>query len=152
MRHASYFVGLLTVVAAFGVSTRAPAAERSIDPARLKDNITLPLGRKIIVEFEQHGDALSHPAITRNPSGKKPAVLFDFRDRGGNLYMLVIKNTFPKAFRFRALTRPKGQNRYFETSILFVFASLTNFESWHERFSELVLFDFKLTDERFQSV
>ena len=138
---------LFGVIAVFVLLTSASAAERSIDPSKLSDKITLPLGRKILVEFEQHGNVLSRPRVVKAPTGKASVVLFDFQDRGGNIWILTIKNAFPKTFRFRALAHPKGQSRLFETSILPVFPGLVNFESWHEPFSELILFDFKLTDE-----
>ena len=42
----------------------------------------------------------------------------------------------------------RGKTTYFETDIVTIMAGLSDYESWEDPIEELVLFDFKLTDEK----
>jgi len=123
----------------------AEAARKTIDPSTLKDKVTISLGKKLAVQFEQKGNALSHPKVVKEPTKTPPTILIDFEKNDENL-MLTTQNPFPKDLKFRALARLKGRKNYFETSIVPVMAGIFSAELWNEPIEELVLFDFKLTN------
>jgi hypothetical protein len=123
------------------------AVKEAPDPAKIKDKVTLAVGKDVAVQFQQEGNALSAPKIVEKPDGKTPAVTFTFK-KEAELLMLNTKNPFTKTFSFRALIRLKGRKDYKETSIIAIPAGLFSFESWGDPIEEIVLFDFKLTDEK----
>lgn len=118
-----------------------------VDPATLEDKVTLTVGKKLTVQFQPDGDALKKPTVVERSDPKQPRVILDFGMHEGTL-ILSIKNRFPRALRVRCLMRLKGQTAYSETSILPILAGLSDFESWRDPIEEIVLFDFKLTDEK----
>jgi hypothetical protein len=117
------------------------------DPATLKDKVTITVGKSLFVEFEQKGDALKNPKLVDKASEKPPTPTFNLTTMDGNI-LLVTKNPFPKDLKFRALARRKGRKDYYETSIVPVKSGIFSIELWQEPIEELVLFDFKLTDEK----
>jgi hypothetical protein len=125
----------------------AAVADDKVDPAKLKDKVTITPGKKLLVQFNQEGDALSRPKTVAKPSEKPPTVSFEFLKQG-DMLILATKNPFPKPLKFRALARLEGRKDYFETSIVPVRAGLSSFELWQDPIEELVLFDFKLSDEK----
>jgi hypothetical protein len=126
-------------------ATAAP--DDKVDPATLKDKVTIEPGKKLFVQFEQKGDALTGPKTVEKASDKPPTPTFDFRKMGDNL-ILMTKNPFSRSLEFRALARTKGRKDYFETSIVPVKSGLFGLELWQDPIEELVLFDFKLGDGR----
>ncbi len=141
MSIARTFKVLLFTVAATAVAS----AGDKVDPAKLKDKLTIEPGKKLVVQFQQSGNALTDPKEVKNPTEKPPTPTFDFRKMGDNL-ILVTKNPFAQDMQFRALARVKGRKDYFETSIVPVKSGLLGLELWQDPIEELVLFDFKLTD------
>jgi len=135
----------LTILLLATIPMAAAASDDKIDPATLKDKVTIKLGKKLSVQFEQKGNALTHPEVVEKPTGKPPSPTFDFRKTDDNL-ILTTKNPFSKALKFRALARLKGHKDYFETSIVPVESGLFSAELWQDPIEELVLFDFKLSD------
>jgi hypothetical protein len=125
----------------------ARPAPKTVDPAQIKEKITINVGSKIDVQFEQKGDALSNYMVVEKPKDKSPVVHMEFSAQGPRL-TLSTQNPFPKFLAFRAAARHKGRKTYVETSIMPVGAGLFSFELWQEPIEELVLFDFKLIDER----
>src|SRR4051794_29663338 len=89
------------------------AADDKVDPSTPKDKVTIDLGKTLIVQFEQKGDALTHPKVVEKAAEEPPTPTFDFRKMGGNI-ILTTKNPFPKDLKFRALARVKGSKDYFE--------------------------------------
>jgi hypothetical protein len=130
----------------FLLFTAVAAPDDKIDPATIKEKVTIELGKKLTVRFEQEGDALTHPKVVEKPEGKTPTPTFDFRKMDDNL-ILMTRNPFPKDLKFRALARLKGHKEYFETSIVPVKSGLFSLELWQDPIEELVLFEFKLIDE-----
>lgn len=62
---------------------------------------------------------------------------------------LKLTNGLPKALRYRAAIRIKGRKDYVETSLILpVMTGLVSYETWQDPIEELVLFDFKLTNEK----
>ena len=120
-----------------------------VDPAKIEDSIRIYPGKKFTVQFQADGNVLKKPVIMEHPDEKRPNVSLDFTKEDGNV-MLEIKNGFPKALHCRCLTRLKGKTAYFETDIVTIMAGLSDFESWGDPIEELVLFDFKLTDNKVQ--
>jgi hypothetical protein len=62
--------------------------------------------------------------------------------------MLTTKNPFAKDFVFRAAAKYKGRKTYIETSIVPVKAGIFGIETWRDPIEELLLFEFKLVDEK----
>lgn len=135
--------GLILLLAT--LPTAAAAPDDRIDPATLKDKVTIKLGKKLFVQFEQKGNALTHPKAVEKPTDQPPTPTFDFRKTDDSL-ILMTKNPFSKPLKFRALARLKGRKDYFETSIVPVESGLFGAELWRDPIEELVLFDFKLGD------
>jgi hypothetical protein len=135
------------IILLIAIPTALDARDDTPDPATLKDKVTIAVGKKLVVEFEQKGDALTHPKVVEKPGDKPPTPSFDFRRMGDNL-ILSTKNPFTKDLKFRALARLKGRKDYFETSIVPVKTGLFGIELWQDPIEELILFDFKLTDAK----
>ncbi len=125
----------------------AAAGADAPDPAKIKEKVTIEVGKKKLVQFEQKGDDLKNPKVVEKADDKLMIPSFDFSKSDGNL-ILTTKNPFPKNLKFRALARLKGRKDYFETSIVPVQSGLLSFELWQDPIEELILFDFKLTDEK----
>lgn len=123
-------------------------------PEKLKDKISIRIGSKCAIEFKRDGHRLLEPKKTGTPDGKSPFIEVKFEKTGSvieerPMLMLTVQNHFPKVLRYRAAMRYKGRADYIETSIVPVFAGIMSGESWVDPIEELVLFDFKLTDEKF---
>jgi hypothetical protein len=130
---------------ALATTMTALAADKEIDPTKLKDKVTIALGKKSAVQFQRKGNKLSAPKVVEKATDDPPTLTFDFRKQDDNL-MLMSKNPFKKDLKFRAAMRLKGQKEYIETSIVPVRAELLSFEVWGDPIEELVLFDFSLID------
>jgi hypothetical protein len=120
----------------------------SADPAEIKEKVSITPGKSLIVQFQQHGDVLRQPRIVDKADRSSPHIFFDLKKEDGML-ILSIKSGCEKTVRLRALMRLKGDNRYIETSMLPLMPKLTGFESWQDPIEELVLFEFKTTNEKF---
>ena len=135
------------VILLIAVPTSMAAGDDKPDPAKIKDKVTIEVGKKLIVKFEKKGDALSDPKVVKEATEKPPTPTFDFSKMDDNL-MLTTNNPFSKDLKFRALARLKGRKDYFETSIVPVKSGLFGIELWQDPIEELILFEFKLTDEK----
>ena len=135
----------LAAVLLVAIATAVAAADDKVDPAKLKDKVTINVGKKLFVQFEQDGNTLTAPKVVEKVAEKPPTPTFDFGKMDDNL-VLTTKNPFSKDLKFRALARIKGRKDYFETSIVPVKSGLFSIELWQDPIEELVLFDFKLTD------
>lgn len=122
-------------------------ARKSIDPAGIKEKVAIRLNQKLDIQFQQEGGAISGPVVVDKPRAGVPTLHVDFKKQGESL-MLATQNPFPKDLTFRALARYKGRKSYFETSIVPVKAGLFGLELWQDPIEELVLFDFKLADDK----
>ena len=129
------------------VLAQAAVPDKAIDPAALKDKVTISVGKKLVVQFKQAVDALTDPRVVAKPADDPPTVSFDFRNQN-DMIILSTKNPFRKDLQFRALARHKDRKDFFETSIVPVKAGLFSFELWQEPIEELVLFEFKLVDDK----
>ena len=127
-----------------GIEALAPAPN-TVDLSKLKDTVTISIGKNLAVAFAQKANALAGPKIVENAKKATPAVTFDFQKQDANL-MLITQNPYAKDLKFRAMARLKGHKDYFETSIVPVGSGLFGVELWQEPIEELVLFDFKLID------
>jgi hypothetical protein len=136
----------LAVILLIVVPTAGSAPGDKIDPAKLKDKVTISLGKKLFVQFERKNDVLSRPKIVKQAGEKPPTPTFDFGTMDDNL-MLMTQNPFSKDLKFRAAMRLKGRKDYVETSIVPVRSGRFSIELWRDAIEELVLFDFKLTDK-----
>ncbi len=125
----------------------AAAPDGAIDPTTIKGKVTIEPGKKLAVRFEQQGDQISHPKVVEKVSDSPPTITLEFLKKDDNL-ILATKNPFPKDLMFRALARHKGRKEYVETSIAPVKAGLLGLELWQEPIEELVLFEFRLLDEK----
>ena len=69
------------MVAAIG--TAVVAADEP-DPAKIKDKVTITVGKKLLVQFEQTKDELTKPKIVEKSTEQPPTVRFDCRLQGDN--------------------------------------------------------------------
>ncbi len=121
------------------------SAEDKPDPAKIKDKVKITIGKQLFVKFEQKDNALSDPKVVEKEGDLTPT--FDFSKMDQNV-TLTTKNPFKKNLKFRALARLKGKKNYFETSIVPVLPGLFGIELWQDDIEELILFEFKLEDEK----
>jgi hypothetical protein len=125
------------------IASMKGAAPKPLDPAQIKEKVTIKLDQKIDIQFSHKGGAISGPKVVEKPQAGSPTVHVEFSKRDDNL-MLVTQNPFPKSLAFRALARYEGRKSYIETSIVPVGAGIFGVELWRDPIEELVLFDFKL--------
>jgi len=127
----------------------AIAAPRdSIDPATLKDKVSLALGAKGTIQFTRDGDTLTAPVLVKGAGQNQPGISVEFTKRP-EFIALNLQNRLPKAIRYRAAVRLKGRKDFVETSLIVpVHAGLVSFETWQDPIEEIILFEFKLTDEK----
>jgi len=135
----------LSVVVLGTITTVSAVADDKLDPAKIKDKVTISLGKKLVVRFEQKADALANPKIVKAEAKNSPTPVFSFAKLNENL-ALTTKNPYSRDLKFRALARLKNRKDYFETSIVPVKSGLFGIELWQDPIEELVLFDFKLVD------
>lgn len=119
-----------------------------IDPKGLKDSVAISLGSKGAISFKQLGDRLAEPKLTQTVPENTPGLEIYKFERNESLVLLTVVNHFPKTLRYRAAVRLKGRKGYKETSILPAYTGLMNCESWGDPVEEILLFDFKLTNEK----
>ena len=129
------------------IASMKGAAPKPLDPAQIKEKVTIKLDQKLDIQFTQKGDVISALEVVQKPRAGSPAVHVEFSKQDDNL-MLVTQNPFPKNLSFRALARYKGGESYMETSIVPVRAGIFGIETWRDPIEELVLFDFKLVDDK----
>lgn len=139
--------GFVAVLVLAAVSTVCAAADDKLDPAKIKDKVKISVGEKLVVRFAQKDNTLSDPKTVKQAGTDPPTPVFDFNKLEDSL-ALTTKNPFPKDLKFRALMRLKGQKDYVETSIVPVKSGLFGIELWQDPIEELVLFEFKLVDDK----
>lgn len=123
-----------------------PVAPKPLDPAQIKEKVTIRLDQKLDIQFTEKDGVVSGPEAVQKPRAGSPTVHTEFSKQDDNL-MLVTQNPFPKNLAFRALARYKGRKSYIETSIVPVGAGIFGAEMWKDPIEELVLFDFKLVGD-----
>lgn len=125
-----------------------------IDPKSIKEKVSVTLGIKGTIQFRQQGNALTEPKLIKGGDDKTPGVGIEFKsspfEKDRPMLMLNVENHYPKVLRYRAAMRLKGRKDYVETSIIPVLAGLMSGESWIDPIEELLLFEFKLTDEKME--
>jgi hypothetical protein len=89
-------------------STSIAADDEKIDPAKLKDKVTITMGKQLFVQFEAKGDVLTRPRLVEKAVDRPPTPTFDFRTVQNNP-ALMTKNPFSKDLKFRALARHRGR-------------------------------------------
>ena len=141
----------LKLVATLGllcVTSALAAPHDRIDPKALKDKVSLKLGSKGTIQFKQNGDAFTEPTLVKDPDAKQPGIGVNF-DKKPEFLALTLENRLPKALRYRAAIRLKGRKDYFETSLIVpIPPGLVSYETWQDPIEELILFEFKFTDEK----
>ena len=139
--------GLTTALILFCAAAAIAAPRDLIDPKDIKEKVSVTLATKGMIQFKQQGDILSEPKLVKNAAEDKPGISVELRQKD-EILTLIVKNRFSKILRYRAAARLKGRKEYVETSIVPVMAGLFSFENWQDPIEELILFDFKLTDEK----
>ena len=134
---------------------RAKREQPFANQNNFSSKLVVKLGEKVAGRFEINSGGLAGPKIV-HADGEQPqeapdCVWLDFRkdERG---YILFIWHSLSKTLEARCLARLKGYDTYFETDILPIPVKVVSPEIWKEPIEELVLFDFKLTDEKRPSV
>jgi hypothetical protein len=139
---------LIAAFTALVVAIASAAPRDRIEPKDLKDKISLTVGSEGTIQFKQQGDAITEPKLIKDPDAKQPGIGVELKLKPEFL-ALTLQNRLPKALRYRAAVRLKGRKDYFETSLIVpVMSGLVSYETWQDPIEELVLFDFKLTDEK----
>jgi hypothetical protein len=143
------FLRPIAMVALFcAASSVTFAAPRDrIDPATIKDKVSLKLGTKGTIQFKAQGDVLAEPKLVKDAPENAAGVGAEL-SKSDNLIMLRVQNRFAKNLHYRAAIRLKGRTDFVETSLIPVKAGLLSFESWGDPIEEIILFEFKLTDEK----
>jgi hypothetical protein len=130
--------------------TAIAAVKEEINPGKLKDKVTIIVGKDLTVQFQQQDDGLSQPKVIENAGENAATVTFSSKvisGKGAKIVSLITRHPFPKTLVFRALIRLQGEKEYKETSIVPVGKGLAGGESWSDPVEEIVLFDFKLSDK-----
>lgn len=129
------------------VTATFAAPRDRIDPGKIGDKVSLKMGDKGAILFQAQADVLAEPKFVKDGPGKGDGLGVEF-SKLDKMIMLKVQNRFPKTLRYRAAIRGKGRADFVETSLLPVQAGLLSFESWGDSIEEIVLFEFKLTDEK----
>ena len=82
------------------VGTVVVAADEPPDPAKIKDKITITVGRKLLVQFKQMKDELTRPKLVEKFTEEPPTLRLDCRLQGDNL-LLIAQNPFSKKLEYR---------------------------------------------------
>ena len=139
---------LIATVTCLLVVTVLGAPGDRIDDQSLKNPIRLNLGAKGFILLKELPNGQQEATLVPARPGKQPGVSVELK-KEPEFIALTLQNRLPKALRYRAAVRLKGSGAYVETSLIVpVTPGLFSFESWQDPIEELVLFDFKLTDEK----
>jgi hypothetical protein len=139
---------LIAGITLLGTAISPATPGDQIDPKDFKDKVSLTLGTQGTIQFKQGGNTITSATLIKDPDQKQPGISVEFKKQPEFLN-LMLKNGLPKALRYRAAIRMKGRKDYIETSLIVpVMAGLLSFETWQDPIEELILFDFKLTDEK----
>ncbi len=149
MRRATLLLGALAALFLLSLSPAFAARGDLIDVSKIQNSVRISLGQKAVVAFDLHGDKLANPRRVQGAQ-KGPVVTLEFFADKVNkeLLVLVIGSSYPRVVRYRAAARQKGRREFYETNVLRLNPKIPVFEGWSDPFEELVLFDFKLTNEK----
>lgn len=146
--HPMKTLGIIAVFTGLCFASALAAPGDRIDAKDLKNKVTLTLGSKGTIQLKPLANALNEPTLIKDPDEKQPGISVEFK-KEPDFLALNLKNRLPKALWYRAAVRLKGRKEYVETSLIVpVAAGLISFETWQDPIEELVLFDFRLTDEK----
>jgi hypothetical protein len=139
---------LIVALASLCIATAQAAPGDQVDASGLTNKVSLNIGSKGAIRFKQQRNALTEPTLIKGPAGKQPGVDVEFK-KEPKFLALILKNRLSKALLYRAALRLKGHKEYVETSLIVpVNPGLMSFEAWQDPIDELVLFAFKLTDQK----
>lgn len=143
----SLYVVAVSVSMLVAAGTSARPGDQ-IEPKKLKHKVWLTLGSEGTIQFKQQGDELTKPKLVKNADKDQPGIWVEF-NKQPNFLGLALKHRFSKALRYRAAMRLKGEDFFTETNLIVPIRSgLISYEAWQDPIEELILFDFKLTDEK----
>ncbi|MDB6172088.1 MAG: hypothetical protein JWL59_1399 [Chthoniobacteraceae bacterium] len=117
---------------AITLSTATFAAPGAINPPT-KDRVTITVGQKLTIQFQQRGMALLQSKTVEKPDGKTPSVTLDFKKNADGTLILTVQNDFKQNLQCQLLTRSKGSNDFFEVGDgkpFIVTASLAYIATW----------------------
>jgi hypothetical protein len=117
------------------------------DPTTLHDKVTLKLNDKVTVTFQAQGDTLTKPNVAAPTEEKPSSISFSFTMEQG-VRMLTIQNAFSRGVRMRCLARASGQKEFVESTVHPLYPTFFSTEAFGDPVEELVLFDFKLTNDK----
>lgn len=134
----------------------------AIDPATIKDKVSIQLGDELITEFHREGNRLLQPAKSKVADDHQATVVvkleltsaspFPPPREGATRPFLSVVNNFDSTLHFRALVRQKGSTLFFELSeeAPSLAAKSTFLKCWDfdTAVEEVVLYDFKLSNEK----
>ena len=105
---------LTFLIATTAAALAAPG--QAVDTAS-KDNVTITVGQKLTIQFQQKGTATIHliqPKTVEKPDGKTPSVTLDFKKDTDGTLVLGVQNDFKQNLQCRLLTRSKGSKDFYE--------------------------------------
>lgn len=131
-------------VATEGAADRPLPKGKAVSPADLPEKVVVKAGEKIVVTFTLVASGLTKPVIVKGEEGGALHFSVEMKERkpGDDLTLAMVEQTFSKILSVKCLARNKGQNRYYETSIIDLPTGLPDGESWGDEVEELVFYDF----------
>jgi len=114
---------IVTIIALTTAALAVAAPRKAIDPATIKDKVSITLGQRLQITFAATGDRLRRPKNVQRAGDDKATVeiKLDVTDstpfpvRGvATRPFLVVSNGFERALSYRALARLKGSKEFFQ--------------------------------------
>jgi hypothetical protein len=121
-------------------------AAYAVDTSHLANQVHVKLGQKLVIEFEVAGDTLTNPSIV-SVDRDKDNITIELHEIDKTCYLDII-NSFRRFLRFRCLARLNGHNDYFEIKTDGAHPGMVNTQDLDARIDEVILFDFRFTNEK----
>lgn len=125
---------------------KKPTPAKPTHPDQIETKLLVKSGEKVCASFELNGDTVEKITVLKTTDDETPHFDADFTSNKDNIVTAIIHHTFPKTIRYRCLARNKGSKTWYESNMIPAPPNFQNGETW-TGVEEIVLFDFKLTDE-----
>ena len=120
-----------------------------IEPSTSGDSVRISIGEEFTVAFDERGDRLVNPRRVEGAQERPVVTLkFSIEKKEHEFRLLAINSSYPRILRYRAAARTATTSEFRETNMFPLNPKIPVFEAWLDPFTELLLFDFHLTDEQ----
>ena len=121
-----------------------------IEPSKSGDSVRISIGEQFTVAFDERGDRLVNPRRVEGAQERPVVTLkFSIEKKEHEIFrLLAINSSYPRILRYRAAARTSTTSEFRETNMFPLNPNIPVFEAWLDPFTELLLFDFHLTDEQ----